>query len=324
MLRGILHNAGIPHLNPVLGALIGVCCIFLWPFRSPCEILPLFTGQSQESDTGRLVAHGPLAESPPECRDNVRSEEGSGASGFYLRLDFGINRIQNVEARFGTDTVKEATGYDRDWDIDDLYEVDENDEVEIGNTTLDVNETIDSLSKAFDDLDGKDLFRIGIYSESGMRFGLGFGYRFKDWLSIELETGLLYNPIALQAKIAGLAVLSIEGNYFQLPLLLNAIAEIPMSREFRPYLGAGAGGVAFFLSGAEVFQGKGVIFAFQATGGFRYAISQSVSFNLGYKFLMTPGLVELAVDTDYWEMRGVDIDKSVMNHTGSLGVTVVF
>jgi opacity protein-like surface antigen len=134
------------------------------------------------------------------------------------------------------------------------------------------------------------LFNTPMVFNRGIRGDVALGYQFNDNWSVEAEGGVIHNLIP-QAN----------GEMFQMPALLNVLYQIPLKHSFRPYLGAGVGAAAARLTGSFVFGGPSIpplprletifdtdfTFAFQATAGLNYDITQHISLGLGYKFLGT-------------------------------------
>jgi OOP family OmpA-OmpF porin len=131
--------------------------------------------------------------------------------------------------------------------------------------------------------------------DPGVRFGFRAGYHFTDWFALEGETGVLANNIH---SISGG---SIDGNadLANFPFLLNARFEIPHGKcPVTPYFGGGAGGSWTFrnfehhvdFNGAEVSgHDSARVFAYQAFGGLRYAISDNMGLGVEYHYFCTTG-----------------------------------
>ncbi len=84
--------------------------------------------------------------------------------------------------------------------------------------------------------------------DPGVRLDLGGGYRFSDSLAAGIETGLVANG----ARTVGSDEEFNSLTLFQVPILATLKYQIPLRSRFRPYLGAGAGGVYTELDNLDV------------------------------------------------------------------------
>lgn len=132
--------------------------------------------------------------------------------------------------------------------------------------------------------------------DPGIHAGFVGGYQFTDWFSLEGETGVYANQVD---SIDGA---SFSGNEWveQIPLLANVRLQWPSNGRCRltPYVGGGAGGSVsifdfendFTLNGVE---GRGsdadLVFAYQAFGGLRYAITENIDIGIEYHYFVTTG-----------------------------------
>lgn len=120
----------------------------------------------------------------------------------------------------------------------------------------------------------------------GMRGDLHLGYNLTSSFAVELQSGVVWNPVD---TIAGN---SISGNVYEVPLLANVIYR-PFHGAFQPYIGLGCGGaVSTFSSAAtpllpQSYGATDCTFAYQAQVGVDYALSHSVRLGLAYEFLGT-------------------------------------
>lgn len=147
--------------------------------------------------------------------------------------------------------------------------------------------------------------------DPGLRLDVGFGYYITDWLSTELETGILANVTHLADEAGG----SDGVGFFQVPVLANLVCHIPTRSRFRPFVGVGFGGVANELEDYDLFSGRsdsdfGI--AWQALAGCRYQLSSKVDLGVGYKYL---GTSERTFDSFDIKMKGI--------HTHSLTASVL-
>lgn len=145
----------------------------------------------------------------------------------------------------------------------------------------------------------------------GMRLDVGFGYDITDRLSAELDTGILISPVHGDDDAAA-------GNftYNQIPILANLIYHIPTRSRFRPFFGAGFGGVESQLVDYDFLSsgGSGSDFglAWQALAGCRYQLSSRVDLGVAYKYL---GTTDRTFDSLGLKMNGT--------HTHSLTASVL-
>lgn len=132
----------------------------------------------------------------------------------------------------------------------------------------------------------------------GARLSLNGGYRFNQWLSLGLETGFMANAV----KDSDISV-------SQVPLLANVEFSVPNQSPIEPFVGGGPGFSASSIyvdddrlgTGSDVDGGAAeVVFAWQAYGGVRYKVSDSVSVGLVYKYF--------AADETEWDVRGTSQD----------------
>ena len=136
--------------------------------------------------------------------------------------------------------------------------------------------------------------------DPGMRFGIGGGYSFADFVAIGGETGFSFNYIdSISGNFRGEGDSSIG----QVPLLANVVFKLPNRTGLVPFAGAGAGlSFPYFYADDIVFDptpgspGNGdetivdgsesdVVFAWQAFAGLKYALNDRMSLGLAYKYL---------------------------------------
>lgn len=127
------------------------------------------------------------------------------------------------------------------------------------------------------------LYRGHSESETDIRADLSVGYHLTKRFAIEAEAGAIWNPTDKSY------------NYFyQIPVMLNGIYQIPLSQSWNAYLGAGAGAVIsrthFFhrdpaFATPFVFDDSDWSAGYQAEAGIKYALSRHADIDLGYKFL---------------------------------------
>jgi opacity protein-like surface antigen len=119
--------------------------------------------------------------------------------------------------------------------------------------------------------------------DTEIRADLSLGYHLTKCFSLEAEAGFIWDP-------------NENGNnyFYQIPVMLNGIYQIPLGRSWSTYLGAGAGAVigrthSVFRQPAFherfVFDDSDWSAGYQAEAGIKYALSRNIDIDLGYKFL---------------------------------------
>lgn len=141
---------------------------------------------------------------------------------------------------------------------------------------------------------------VNLKADPGVRVDFSGGYNFSKSWAIELEAGLIYNSLSeLEAEAGGMtATEDLDMNFIQIPVLVNVIYRIPLESKFKPYLGAGAGGVFSIVSGDDVDSESDFAFAFQGMAGIDYELSENTDIGIGYKFLGALGQDFGGVETD--------------------------
>lgn len=134
--------------------------------------------------------------------------------------------------------------------------------------------------------------------DAGLHAGVNLGYNFCQSLAAELETGVVWNSInSIQGN--SLSTGSASADLYQIPVLMNVIYK-PWHGAFVPYFGVGIGGVAAIFNGSNIpgsffpgsspdFSDMDFVFAYQATAGFKYSVSEHIDLGLAYQFLGTDG-----------------------------------
>lgn len=125
---------------------------------------------------------------------------------------------------------------------------------------------------------------------SGM-FGHAFRLSDKVSLGLELEVGVIYNSLKnVTISAPGVASVSTpagDGNYVQVPIMVNAIINWEFAPKWVLFGGGGAGyDLVFFSSnltpGTVGTDGQ---FAWQAIAGLRYCVSNRFNMGVAYKYL---------------------------------------
>src|SRR4030095_15117168 len=87
--------------------------------------------------------------------------------------------------------------------------------------------------------------------DPGAQLDVKIGYNVTDWLAAELETGIRVNPTGSIENELG----SNDFLYYQVPILVNLLYQVPTRSRFRPFVGAGIGGVATSLESTDWLYG---------------------------------------------------------------------
>jgi len=167
--------------------------------------------------------------------------------------------------------------------------------------------------------------------DPGFQFDLSAGYRFTPWLEVGPELGFTFNSVD---SIGGWSYH--DTTLGQILMMANVRLEYPPKSRLAPFIGAGVGGVASFLTfggGTDYYDGyyyddgpdgtgSDLVWAFQALGGLRYRVSENVSLGLEYRFLLTE---PQRWDVEWWNGQdftvGVD---SLRMHSVCLVFTAKF
>jgi opacity protein-like surface antigen len=131
---------------------------------------------------------------------------------------------------------------------------------------------------------------------TGFRTGLGAGYNFCESFAVELDAGIIHNTINTVGQYQ-LSTYNANAKLDEIPLLLNAIYKFPLKGSFKPYIGAGIGGMAGIFDSSNIpFSGSGATptykdtdytFAYQAEVGFKYSLGKNMALGVAYKFIGT-------------------------------------
>ena len=130
--------------------------------------------------------------------------------------------------------------------------------------------------------------------DPGLWLGLRGGYGVTDWFDAEVQTGFVANEIK---SITG--ALETEASLVNIPLLLNARFHCPAWHRVSPYFGGGLGFSSTILSaddlvivgptGITSMDGSvaGLVFAYQAFAGVRFAINDRMGISVEYHYFAT-------------------------------------
>lgn len=150
---------------------------------------------------------------------------------------------------------------------------------------------------------------------NGVRGDVALGYQVKEWVALELQTGVVWNT---GDKIGGTTLSSFGGrmDLYQVPILGNVIFSTPAWHGLKPYIGGGFGGTAgtlHFERPLGSIRNTDFVFSYQAMGGLNYEISEHIEIGVGYKYLQT--------DNHDWIENGVTLQTQ---GTGTHSVTASF
>jgi opacity protein-like surface antigen len=158
--------------------------------------------------------------------------------------------------------------------------------------------------------------------DPGFRLGVRGGYGVTDWFDAEVETGIMANNIS---SVTGAT--ETDASLANIPFLLNARFHCPALHRVSPYFGGGLGGSSTILSANDlVINGTsmdgstaGIVFAYQAFAGVRFAINERMGLSLEYHYFAT---------TDSTMSAGVTVgtgsDEVKLGGTSSHTATIAF
>ena len=144
--------------------------------------------------------------------------------------------------------------------------------------------------------------------DPGFQFDMAGGYRFTPWLELGPELGFTFNTVD---SIGGWSYPNTTLG--QILMMANVRLEYPPHSRLAPFVGAGIGGVASFLTfggGYDYYyydpDGTGSDFSlgFQAFGGLRYKFNDQWSLGLEYRYLQTD---PQRWDVDWWNGAGFTV-----------------
>jgi opacity protein-like surface antigen len=123
--------------------------------------------------------------------------------------------------------------------------------------------------------------------DTGVRFSIGGGYQFNEWLGAGFETGLIYNSAK---SVSGSS--RADFGVGHVPFLANVVLQCPRTAPVVPFVGVGAGfagstiDIDNFTMGGTTVTGTetDVVYAFQAFAGMRYEFSEQMSAGFTYKY----------------------------------------
>ena len=129
----------------------------------------------------------------------------------------------------------------------------------------------------------------GVSYYPGARADVGLGYNFNSWLAANVSGGFMWNSINNFAGVP-LHTSGQDVNIYSFPILAGATLKLPNRTHFVPFLGiAGGANISeFFLNGGGTTgNDHDVEPAVQVQAGVNYAINESASLGVDYKFMAT-------------------------------------
>ena len=123
--------------------------------------------------------------------------------------------------------------------------------------------------------------------DTGVRFSIGVGYQFNEWLGTEFDTGFIFNSV----KSVGSSP-DADFSVSHAPFLANVVFQCPRTAPLVPFFGVGAGFAAseididrFTLGGTTVTgRETDVVYAYQGFAGVRYEFNDQFGAGLTYKY----------------------------------------
>jgi len=149
--------------------------------------------------------------------------------------------------------------------------------------------TSDTRLKEFPGVSGRHNVRF----DPGARLSLDGGWRFTDWFRAGGEFGVISHSIK-----------GADASLVEFPLMANLEFQIPNKSRVVPFFGGGPGvSISVFdidhdnLAGGDFVDGStaDAVFAWQAYGGARFRINDSMSVGLVYKYF--------EADSTTWDVR---------------------
>ena len=140
----------------------------------------------------------------------------------------------------------------------------------------------------------------------GFRFDFAPGYRLNEWIGFELETGCIYNTVDSytisgngtftgtggNTTLNGTTTADAQGYLLQVPLMVNVEFSYPLEGGWRPFVGAGGGGmfqkmtIGTLTSDIQVqgdFNQSNFMGAWEAFAGFGYQVAPGFDVSLAYR-----------------------------------------
>lgn len=132
----------------------------------------------------------------------------------------------------------------------------------------------------FNVVTGKGTFK----SATGVRGDVSLGYDLNKSWAVEVEAGAIWDPSPFANGTP----------FYQVPVMLRVLYQVPLDDSWKIYFGAGAGGVVGIEEGEihTVLFSKPIsldatdtAFGYEAEAGLKYELSRHTELGVGYKFL---------------------------------------
>ena len=160
---------------------------------------------------------------------------------------------------------------------------------------------------------GSEITAENFTFEPGFRFDVEFGYNIYDWLSVSLQSGVVYNALdTYGVSVDGSSfTLPADGELLQVPIQIDGILRWPGKTAFKPFIGGGVGAiwqqldVNNYTVGDEIIQANYCRSAFQfgynAQLGANYTVAPGVDFYGVFKLLgaFTPRIGNYDFENSY-------------------------
>jgi len=155
--------------------------------------------------------------------------------------------------------------------------------------------------------------------QPGIRYDLEAQYNVTDWFRTGVETAFLYNELhssTLNARTSYSGGPNLgNGGLFQIPILYSATFRFPSDGPWQGYLGGGGGANWNVLQassgGGQPYTSYHWNWAWQATTGFTYCVSEGLDLDIAYKLLSMP-------NPNFADLGQF---KSSFNHSAQIGLT---
>jgi opacity protein-like surface antigen len=113
--------------------------------------------------------------------------------------------------------------------------------------------------------------------QTGYRLDLDAGYQFCGYFTLEEEIGYINNPVDISSPSG-----SSNTQFYQVPLMTDAVFTLPWLGILKPYAGAGLGVVYTGANDLHDVNGAGQLMA-----GLKCGLPAGIDVGIGYKLLVT-------------------------------------
>jgi opacity protein-like surface antigen len=159
-------------------------------------------------------------------------------------------------------------------------------------------------------------------TDPGFIVGLAVGAEIIPNLRAELEVSYFENDVNRQNFPSGPVTFSATGHVNSVNVLANAWYDFDMGNGLTPYVGGGAG-VGFVDARSrrpnpfDEFDGSDVGFAFQAGGGLKFAVSEMIDADVGYRYR---GVLDVTFPSEF--AGQVNGSTDIFGHFVQAGITI--